>query len=132
MEDPANLNDTKYWNREYRNAMTSLHIGRPIVGQRVTDILSLVDFISSDPKFAGHSIQLQANGTYGSVAAHAAFLDPRIAKTEITQSIKSYREYIRNPMQRDMFTNVIPGVLKYYDLKDLVEKAGKGRIQFID
>jgi cephalosporin-C deacetylase-like acetyl esterase len=132
MEDPASLNDTKYWNREYRNAMTSLHIGRSIVGQRVTDILSLVDFISSDPKFAGHSIQLQANGTYGPLAIHSVFLDPRIAKTEITRSIKSYREFIRNPMQRDMFTNIIPGVLKYYDLKELAEKAGKGRIQFID
>lgn len=132
MEDPASMNDTKYWNREYRNAMTSLHIGRSIVGQRITDILSLVDFISSDPKFAGHSIQLQANGTYGPVAIHSAFLDPRIAKTEITRSIKSYRVFIRNPMQRDMFTNIIPGVLKYYDLKDLIEKAGKGRIQFID
>jgi cephalosporin-C deacetylase-like acetyl esterase len=132
MEDPASLNDTKYWNREYRNAMTSLHIGRSIVGQRVTDILSLVDFLATDPKFTGHSIQLQANGTYGPVAAHAAFLEPHIVKTEITRSIKSYREFIRNPMQRDMFTNIIPGVLKYYDLKDLIEKAGKGRIQFID
>ena len=131
-EDPSSLNDTKYWNREYRNTMTSLHFGKTIVGQRVTDILSLVDFISSDSRFAGHSIQLKANGTYGPVAIHAAFLDKRIDQTEISGSIKSYLEFLQNPMQRDVYTNVIPGVLKYYDLKDLVQKAGKGRINFVD
>ena len=29
--------DAKYWNREYRNAMISMHIGRPIMGQRVVE-----------------------------------------------------------------------------------------------
>jgi cephalosporin-C deacetylase-like acetyl esterase len=129
--DPASLNDTKYWNREYRNAMISLHIGRPIIGQRVTDILSLVDFLSSDSKFAGHAIKLESNGAYGPVAIHAAYLDNRIAQTEISRSIKSFSECLQ-PMQKDVFSHMIPGVLKYYDLKDLMEKAGKGRVQFTD
>ena len=92
----------------------------------------MIDFLSSDPRFNGHAIQLQANGICGPAAIHAAYLDPRITKTEISRSIKSYRDFIRNPMQPDLFSNVIPGVLKYYDLKDLVEKAGKGRIQYAD
>lgn len=130
--DPESLNDTKYWNGEYRNTMISLHIGKTIVGQRVTDILSLVDFASSDPRLAGHPIQLKANGTYGPVAVHAAFLDKRIDQTEISRSIKTYFEFLQNPMQREVYTNVIPGVLNYYDLKDLIEKAGKGRVSFVD
>ncbi len=130
--DPSILNDTKYWNSEYRNTMISLHIGKTIVGQRVTDILSLVDFISSDSRFSGHSIKLEASGTYGPVAIHAAYLDNRIAHTEIARSIKLYREFLQNPMQREVYTNVIPGVLNYYDLKDLAEKSGKGRIIFVD
>ena len=130
--DPSILNDTKYWNSEYRNTMISLHIGKTIVGQRVTDIFSLVDFISADPRFAGHAIKLEASGTYGPVAVHAAYLDNRIARTEIARSVKSYREFLQNPMQRDVYTNVIPGVLNYYDLKDLAEKSGKGRIIFVD
>ncbi len=130
--DPSSLNDAKYWNREYRNAMISLHIGRSIVGQRVTDILSLVDFLAADSRMAGHTIKLTANGSYGPVAVHAAFLDNRIAQTEISRSLKSYMEYLQNPMQLDAYSNVIPGVLKYYDLKDLAAKAGKGRILFVD
>ena len=130
--DPSSLNDTKYWNSEYRNTMISLHIGKSIVGQRVNDILSLVDFISSDPRFAGHAIKLEASGTYGPVAVHAAYLDHRIARTEIACSVKSYSEFLQNPMQREVYTNVIPGVLNHYDLKDLAEKSGKGRIIFVD
>jgi len=130
--DPSSLNDVKYRNREYRNAMISLHIGKSIVGQRVIDIMSLVDFVSTDSRLAGHEIRLLANGSYGPVAIHAAFLDNRIALTEISRSMRSYFEFLQNPMQQDAFTNVIPGVLKQYDLKDLAGKAGKGRIVFVD
>jgi cephalosporin-C deacetylase-like acetyl esterase len=130
--DPASLNDTKYWNREYRNAMISLHIGKSIVGQRVTDILSLVDFVKGDEQFAALPLQLFADGSYGPVAVHATYLEPRISKTEIVRSVKSYEEYLKNPLQRDVYTNVLYGVLKYYDLKDLAGLSGKGRVQYID
>ncbi|MEI6276300.1 MAG: acetylxylan esterase [Prolixibacteraceae bacterium] len=130
--DPIVQNDVKYWSREYRNAMISLHIGQSIVGQRVVDVRTLVDFIAADSRFADLAIKLVANGSYGPVAIHAAFLDKRIAQTELSHSIKSYNEMIQNVMTQDAYTNVIPGVLKFYDLKDLVMKAGKARIQWID
>jgi hypothetical protein len=130
--DPSSLNDTKYWNSEYRNTMISLHIGKSIVGQRITDVISLVDFLSSDSRFSGHDLKLKAIGSYGPVAVHAAYFDRRISQTEISGSIKSYVEFLQNPMQRDVYTNVIPGVLNFYDLKDLASKAGKGKVIFID
>jgi cephalosporin-C deacetylase-like acetyl esterase len=130
--DPLSLNDTKYWNREYRNAMISMHIGKPIMGQRVIDIMSLVDFARTNDLLKGHKINLVANGSYGPVAVHAAFLDERIDRAEISRSVKSFNEYLKNPMQRDVYTNVLYGVLKYYDLKELVDLAGKNRIRFLD
>lgn len=130
--DPSGLNDTKYWNREYRNSMISMHIGKPIVGQRVIDVFSLLDFIDSESSTKNREVILKANGAYGSVAVHAAYLDSRIAKTEIARSIKSYIEVLENPMQRDVYSHVLYGVLKYYDLKDLAELAGKDRIRFVD
>jgi len=130
--DPSALNDTKYWNREYRNAMLSLHIGKPVVGQRVMDILALVDFMKEDKLFSAFPVQLFAEGSYGPVAIHATYLEPRIAKTEVVGSVKSYEEYLKNPLQRDIYTNVLYGVLKYYDLKDLIGLSGKGKIQYVD
>ena len=130
-EDPQSLNDSKYWNREYRNAMTSMHIGKPIVGQRVIDIISLLDFCSSNELLKGRQVNIIANGILGPAAAHACYLDKRIASVQINRSVKSYNEYLENLMRRDMYSNVIYGVLKYYDLKDLIGLSGN-RIRFTD
>jgi hypothetical protein len=130
--DPISLNDTKYWNREYRNAMISMHIGKPIMGQRVIDIISLLDFAETDNLLKGHKVNIIANGSYGPAVVHAAFLDQRIDKADISRSVKSFNEYLKNPMQRDVYTNVLYGILKYYDLNNLIDLSGKNRIRFVD
>ncbi len=129
--DPAELNDLKYWSKEYRNAMLSLHVGRPVLGQRVVDVRSLVDFIGTDAGLRGHALKLVANGLYAPTAIHAAYLDDRIKSAEISGGFRSFEQLIQNPMQQDAYTNVLYGVLQYYDLPDLVAKAG-GRIRFVD
>lgn len=131
MLDPPFYSDAKYWNFEYRNSMTSMHIGRPIMGQRVIDLLTLLDFCSQSKYTQGREVNVKANGLYGPVALHATFIDHRIAHTEISQSIKSWDEYIVNPLQRDMYSNVIYNVLHFYDLKDLA-KLCKSRIHYTD
>jgi hypothetical protein len=130
--DPVSLNDTKYWNREYRTAMTSMHIGKPIMGQRVTDIISIIDFITEHKDLSGRSIRLSTNGVYGPAAVHAAFLDERIGRTDISGSVKSFMEYLEHPMQRDVYSNVLYGVLQYYDLPDLVSLHGNNVIRYVD
>ena len=79
-----------------------MHIGKPIMGQRIIDIMSILDFIELDPVLKGRDIRLIADGLYGPTALHAAYLDHRIARTEISRSIKSYREYLENPLQRNV------------------------------
>ena len=123
--DPAFYTDAKYWNREYRNAMISMHIGRPIMGQRVVDILTLLDFCSEHELLKGHPVKVFANGIYGPAVIHAAYLDERINSVEITHSVKTWKEYIEKPMQWDMYSNVLYGALKYYDLPDLIRLSNR-------
>ncbi|UKM64962.1 alpha/beta hydrolase family protein [Flavobacteriaceae bacterium GSB9] len=130
--DPINLNDSKYWNWEYRNAMASMHIGKPIMGQRVVDVMTVLDFIEQTENLKNHNIKIIANGLYGPTAIHATYLDNRIDKTEISRSIKSFYNFLENPMQKDVYTNVLYGVLKFYDLQDLMALSKKGRIRFVD
>jgi len=129
--DPLSSSDPSQWNREYRNAMISLHTGKTIMGQRVIDLMSVLDFFDSDPLFKGHNVNIVANGNYGPIVIHTAYLDKRISSATITRSIKSYNEYLKNPLQRDVYTNVLYGVLKYYDLQDLVSLSGN-RVRFSD
>ncbi|MDR0844913.1 MAG: acetylxylan esterase [Tannerella sp.] len=129
--DPAFYNDAKYWNFEYRNAMISLHTGKPILGQRVQDLLTILDFCSTQKELKGHSVQVRAEGIYGPAVVHAAFLDSRIASAEIGKSIRTWKTYLSDPMQHDMYSNVLYGVLNYYDLPDLIRLSGKS-VRFND
>jgi len=109
-----------------------MHAGKPIMGQRVTDILSLLGFMENDTRLKNHPVSIVASGAYGPTVVHATFLDKRIRQCEISGSVKSFNDFLRNSLQKDVYSNVLYGVLKYYDLPDLVSLSGKGRIQFID
>lgn len=129
--DPAFYNDAKYWNFEYRNAMISMHIGRPILGQRVQDILTLAEFCATQKELQGRPLQIRATGLYGPAALHAAFLDDRIASADLAQSLRSWKSYLSDPLQYNMYSNVIYRVLNYYDLPDLILLSGKS-IRYAD
>jgi len=131
MEDPYIYNLTKYWNREWRCAVLSLHEGRPLLGQRVVDVLTLNDFCTHHPLLSGHPLHVVGDGLFGPVLMHAAVLDERIGKVTLTRTLKTWKDYLEQPLQHDMMTNVIPGVLQYYDLPDLVKLSG-GRVKIVD
>ncbi len=122
--DPAIYSESKYWNREYRNAMVSMRIGRPIMGQRVVDILTMLDFCSEYQELKGRPVKVVANGICGPAVIHAAYLDNRIKEVELSQSVKTWTDFIVKPMQKEMYSNVLYGVLKYYDLPDLIRISG--------
>jgi dienelactone hydrolase len=128
-EDKAEFNDPKYYNKEYRNAMLALHNGRPLVGQRATDILSAVNMVNEDPMTAGLPVRVLASGVNTLPAQHAAvFSDIEVL---LTGSIRSWKEILNKPLTRDWYSHVIPGVLKYYDLPQLQMLTG-GRIRHLD
>lgn len=131
MEDPYIYNLTKYWNREWRCAVVALHEGRPLLAQRVVDVLTMVDFCSHHELLQGHPLQVYGDGLFGPVLMHAAVLDERLEKVTLTHTLKTWRDYLENPLQHDMFTNVVQGALQYYDLPDLVKLSG-GRTRIID
>lgn len=131
MEDPYIYNYTKYWNKEYRIAVTSMHVGRPLMGQRVADMHTLLNFCSQDNKLKQHTITVVADGVYGPVVMHAAILDSRISQAVLSHCLKSWKDYMENPLQRDMYSNVLFGVLKYYDLPDLMQLS-EGRVRIVD
>lgn len=128
--DGAAFNHPKFYNREYRNVMSSLHIGRPLIGQRVTDLLLLLDYLQSDQEFQKTRIDIKASGATALVALHAAVIDPRINRLQIDQYPDSFITMIRRIMKKDQYSNIIPGALQYYDVPDLVRMMDK-RVAFL-
>ncbi len=112
-------NDPKYYNIEYHNAILSLHTGQPLPGQRVKDILSLLDFISSDKDLKGLPVRITASGPAALPALFTAVLDKRIVSLEFSEAMASYAEIAERPLERDWYSYVVPGIMNYFDLHDL-------------
>ena len=129
--DPYELNLLKYWNREYRLSASALHIGVPLLGQRVVDMLTLLDFLGQHESLKNRPVDVYADGLYGPVVMHAAVLDSRIRRAAISRSLRTWRSYLEQPMQYDMLSNVLYGVLRDYDLPDLVHLS-QGRVRFLE
>lgn len=129
--DAAAFNHPKFYNRGYRNVTSSLHIGRPLIGQQVTDLLLLLDYLQSDPAFSKAVVSVRASGATALVALHAAVIDQRIHRLQTDQYLDTFTAIIRRLTEKDQYSNVIPGVLRYYDVPDLVKMIDK-RLATVD
>jgi dienelactone hydrolase len=93
-------------------AFLGLHLNRPLLGQRVYDLLCLIDSI-------GGEVEVVGEGAAGPVVLHAAVLDSRIRKTTIDGSILSWAAVVESPIGYGQLANAVPGALESYDLPDL-------------
>ena len=132
MADLSDCNDPKYWNKEYRCAMASLHIGKTVVGQRVSDLLRLIQYTKENPNVNKTNISIKANGLYVPVALHAAVFSKDISQIKLPEHYHSYLNWIEKPTEKDAYSYLVPNVLRYYDLPDLRQWLLKNKaIRFI-
>jgi len=107
-----------YFGVDQKEAWLGLHLNRPLLGQRTLDVLVLVKAIGSN------DVQIVGVGTAGPVALHAAALDARIRQITLEKSLRSWMSVVQEPISYNQLTNVVPGVLKVYDLPDLERSLG--------
>ena len=105
---------TGYFGSDFKETFVGLHIARPLLGQRTLDVLSLLKAIGAE------KAELVGDGVTGPIVLHAAALDPHVRKVMLRNSLKSWVSVVEQPISNDQLTNVVPGVLKAYDLPELV------------
>jgi len=123
-------NEWKYYNREYHNAMLSIHIGRPLPGQRTDDILTILKYISDQPGMTDRPVKIIATGAAVQPALYAGILNTEIVSVEAYTTIKSYFEILERPMDKDWYSYVIPGVLGYFDIPDIEKMRPEMRVRY--
>ena len=69
-------------------------------------------------------ISVIGKGKGGVLALYAAALEPRIAKAERIGAPESYMAIVRMKIHEDITDLVMPGVLRDFDLPDLVKALG--------
>jgi dienelactone hydrolase len=104
------------YSHDFTNSLLSLHLNRPLLGQRVDDVRGIIDWLSqSKPE----SLVVAAEGVNGPVALHAAALDGRVSEIVIERGIVSWDNIVRTPLSGRALEHVVPGALQKYDLPQL-------------
>lgn len=106
---------------DWHEALLSLMLNRPLLGQRVYDLLAVLEWATADGPAAGQAVHLYGRGPAGPVALHAAALDGRFAALDLDGSLGSWEALVAARFQRQQLTTVVPGALRHYDLPDLVK-----------
>jgi dienelactone hydrolase len=101
------------FSHDLKNSLLSLHLNRPLLGQRVEEVLFVINSRSKADRLI-----LVAEGINGPVALHVAALDTRVSEVVIEKSIVSWENIVRTPIARAL-EHVVPGALQIYDLPQL-------------
>jgi dienelactone hydrolase len=117
-----------YFGGDFKESFLGLHLGRPLLGQRVFDLLRMIDFFAPTHEHIG----IVAIGATGPVALHAAVLDRRVESLTLERSLVSWMNIVQNPISINQLTNVVPGVLRAYDLPDLAAAVAPRSLHIIN
>ncbi len=115
----------EYGNREFRTAMVAMHIGRPLVAQRVEDLLAARLALLADERVDPAAIELVASEGAATPALHAAAIEPGFHRLALMDGLDSWAEgAVAQPLAGQLIGHVVPGALRHYDLSDLRAMLG--------
>ena len=94
-------------------AWSSLILGKPLLGQRVTDLVAIVRAMNAP-------VRVAALDTMTVPAAFAMALEPSIELLHCSGGLASYRSLLESEAYSHPFANFLPGVLEETDLPQLL------------
>jgi cephalosporin-C deacetylase-like acetyl esterase len=106
-------------------------VGKTLLGMRVDDTIRAVDYLASRADVDPSQIIAWADGHPGLVLLHAAVLDSRLKHVTVDHALESYDSLVHAPMPIGAPEDILPGVLKRYDIPALTHALGS-RLTFTD
>jgi acetyl esterase/lipase len=108
----------------YLSELRAELVGKTLMGMRIDDTICALNFLAAHAEVDAKKITAEASGHLGLVLLHAAVLDQRLLHITIDHSLSSYRSLVEAPMPVGAPEDILPGVLRQYDLPDLVKALG--------
>lgn len=114
------------------NAVVAYLCGTSMVTQRTEEIVAIVKWMVDDKDANGATVSLVATDELCVPALHAAVLAPElIDNVKLVRPLTSWTEVIRGKLTRNQVVNAVHGVLREYDLPELVSFLGD-RVTIVD
>jgi hypothetical protein len=95
-------------------AFRAIELGRPLVGMRVNDLLTVVEDQARQRK-----VYVVGVAEGGVIALHAAAISSSIAGVATSGSIASYQEIMETPFSKEPVSSFVPAALAHYDLREV-------------
>jgi hypothetical protein len=118
--------------REHNNdehwAWASLILGKPLAGQRATDLATLAACLLARPELAGRRVVVAAQGALTVPALFAAVLEPLISGLYLSGGLVSFRNLADTEDYRHPFGNFVPRLLNHTDLPRLAAQLAPRRV----
>ncbi|HJY81070.1 MAG TPA: acetylxylan esterase, partial [Candidatus Binatia bacterium] len=130
---------------EFQCCTDSAALGKPILQQRVWDVIRTLDYLEEIPLTRGLRVLAYGEGVCGNITLFAAALDQRIAAVATTEALLSYRpamQEIHDKVElynaetselvtaeaRIHYSLYVPGILKVSDLPEIYDLISPRKI----
>ena len=113
-------------------ALRAAIVGKTLLGMRAEDIIRAVDILSARPEVDRASIAAFGQGGLGVAVLHAAVLDDRIRRIVLQDTLAVYRMAVDRPIHRHIHEAAPAGVLKKYDLDELLAAVSPRQVTVIN
>lgn len=120
----------KYDNKEFWIGKLPLYEGKSLLTYRAEDIIISCDFVQEIFNKQISTLNIISIGYTGPAALHAAFINEKINKIELKKSIRNWEYVANSDYLSDQLGNIVPDVLNYYDLPDLIKYMKSTKVEF--
>lgn len=108
------------WFGDASSISAALLLGKTMAGMRALDIVRGVELLASRADVDSESIKGIGIGGASVPLLYAAVFDGRIHALELDGMLVSYYSIVDSRLQRHVFEQILPGVIRHFDLPDLV------------
>jgi dienelactone hydrolase len=115
-------------NSEEHYSWSALILGKPLLGQRVTDLLAVIRGLRARPDLTGRRLMIAARGTATVPAQCAAALDRSVDVLYLAGGLSSFRSIAETENYAYPFSNFVPHWLEHTDLPDLAHSMAPTRL----
>ncbi len=120
VDTDVNSREFDHYFGDFNDLMTALLVGRTMAGMRALDISRGVDVLTSRKEVDPNQVYGYGKDEGALPLLYAAVLDGKIRRVMLDGMLVSYESVVNSRVSRRILEGVAPGMLKYYDLQDLV------------
>jgi cephalosporin-C deacetylase-like acetyl esterase len=117
---------------DYESAMTAMLTGKPLVAMRAEDVSRSLEWLRARPEVDPTDLMAYGIDQAAIPVLFAAALDARVRKVTLERMLISYEAVVRHRLHRLQWENAIPGVLRHFDLPDIVRLLAPRPVRLVD